>query len=149
MSMELHSLMRPVHHKSARRVGRGGKRGKTAGRGTKGQKARAGNKRRPEMRDTIKKLPKRRGWGKNRARSVVPRLRTMALSVRALDRFPEGATVDVKAIMKAGLVRHVGGRVPPIKILGAGERTKKLALSGVAVSASARAAIEKAGGTVS
>jgi len=44
-------------------VGRGGKRGKTAGRGTKGQNARAGRKKRPELRDIIKKLPKRRGYG--------------------------------------------------------------------------------------
>jgi large subunit ribosomal protein L15 len=42
-------------------VGRGGKRGKTSGRGGKGQTARAGHKIRPEIRDLIKKLPKRRG----------------------------------------------------------------------------------------
>ena len=43
-------------------MGRGGRRGKTAGRGGKGQTARAGNKRRPELRDIIKKLPKNRGY---------------------------------------------------------------------------------------
>lgn len=43
-------------------MGRGGKRGKTAGRGGKGQTARAGNKRRPELRDIIKRLPKNRGY---------------------------------------------------------------------------------------
>ena len=43
-------------------VGRGGKHAKTSGRGGKGQTARAGNKRRPELRDIIKKLPKKRGY---------------------------------------------------------------------------------------
>ncbi len=43
-------------------MGRGGKHAKTSGRGGKGQTARAGNKRRPELRDIIKKLPKMRGY---------------------------------------------------------------------------------------
>lgn len=43
-------------------MGRGGKHAKTSGRGGKGQTARAGNKRRPELRDIIKKLPKNRGY---------------------------------------------------------------------------------------
>lgn len=43
-------------------MGRGGKHAKTSGRGGKGQTARAGNKRRPALRDIIKKLPKRRGY---------------------------------------------------------------------------------------
>jgi large subunit ribosomal protein L15 len=51
-------------------VARGGKRGKTAGRGTKGQKARAGHKIRPEIRDVIKRIPKMRGRGKNSNLSI-------------------------------------------------------------------------------
>ena len=51
-------------------VARGGKRGKTSGRGGKGQTARAGNKRRPEWREIIKKIPKLRGRGKNSNKSV-------------------------------------------------------------------------------
>ena len=65
----LHSLVRTTERKSMR-VGRGGRRGKTSGRGTKGQNARAGNKKRPELRDIIKKIPKRRGYGKNRASAI-------------------------------------------------------------------------------
>ena len=65
----LNSLIR-ITARPSRRVGRGGKRGKTSGRGTKGQNARSGRKKRPEMRDIIKKLPKRRGYGKNRGRTV-------------------------------------------------------------------------------
>ena len=57
--MQIHTLKRNTSNKKARQVGRGGKRGKTSGRGGKGQTARAGNKRRPELRDIIKKLPKK------------------------------------------------------------------------------------------
>jgi|SRR6185369_2313666 len=60
--MQIHNLKRVHKNKRDRIVGRGGKRGKTAGRGGKGQTARAGNKRRPELRDIIKKLPKKRGY---------------------------------------------------------------------------------------
>ena len=63
--MQLNQLIRPSTLKRAyRRVGRGqsSTRGKQSGRGGKGQTARAGNKRRPELRDIIKKLPKNRGY---------------------------------------------------------------------------------------
>ena len=60
--MELNSFTRSKGLMKSRRVGRGGKRGKTSGRGGKGQTARSGNKIRPEWRDLIKKIPKRRGY---------------------------------------------------------------------------------------
>ncbi len=60
--MQIHNLKRVHKNKGDRLVGRGGKRGKTAGRGGKGQTARSGNKRRPELRDIIKRLPKNRGY---------------------------------------------------------------------------------------
>lgn len=60
--MQIHQLKRSHKNKKDRIVGRGGKHAKTAGRGGKGQTARAGNKRRPELRDIIKKLPKNRGY---------------------------------------------------------------------------------------
>ena len=60
--MQIHNLKREHKNKKDRQVGRGGKHAKTAGRGGKGQTARAGNKRRPELRDIIKKLPKNRGY---------------------------------------------------------------------------------------
>ena len=56
--MQIHNLKRTHKNKKDRIVGRGGKHAKTSGRGGKGQTARAGNKRRPELRDIIKKLPK-------------------------------------------------------------------------------------------
>lgn len=60
--MQIHNLQRTHKNKKDRIVGRGGKHAKTSGRGGKGQTARAGNKRRPELRDIIKKLPKLRGY---------------------------------------------------------------------------------------
>ena len=60
--MQIHNLKRQHKNKKDRLVGRGGKHAKTSGRGGKGQTARAGNKRRPELRDIIKKLPKMRGY---------------------------------------------------------------------------------------
>jgi large subunit ribosomal protein L15 len=146
--MELHSLTRPASLATSRRVGRGGKRGKTSGRGGKGQTARAGNKRRPEWRDIIKKLPKRRGYGKNRSRTVVPYVRAASVSLAALGKkFESGATVTPHALVKAGLVRRVSGKIPPVKILGT-ELGTKLSFEKVAVSAKAKEAIEKAGGSV-
>lgn len=134
--------------KKARRVGRGGKRGKTSGRGGKGQTARAGNKRRPEWRDIIKKLPKRRGYGKNRGRTVVPRVPVASVSLAALDgHFEKGALVTPATLARKGLVRRVSGKLPLVKILGA-EVAHALTFEKVSVSVGAKAAIEKAGGTI-
>lgn len=134
--------------RSRMRVGRGGKRGKTAGRGTKGQNARAGRKKRPEMRDIIKKLPKRRGYGKNRSRSVDgSRPTPVPISLDRLEKlFKSGAEVTAKALAEKGAIS--ARTMPPIKIVGSGSLTKKLLFKGIAVSASARSAIEKAGGQV-
>ena len=60
--MQIHQVKRRTENRDKKYVGRGGKRGKTAGRGTKGQHARAGRKFRPQLRDVIKKLPKNRGY---------------------------------------------------------------------------------------
>jgi large subunit ribosomal protein L15 len=72
--MQLHTLKPRTARQKSRQVGRGGKRGKTAGRGTKGQNARAGRKKRPEIRDFIKRFPKLRGRGKNSLKSFQKRL---------------------------------------------------------------------------
>lgn len=140
--------------RSKKRVGRGGKRGKTSGRGTKGQSARAGNKKRPEMRDIIKKLPKRRGFGKNRGRTVVgDRRATIPVSLEKLQKLFEGASEITTAILADRLAIRTRRKMPSFKIVGGlsdkGEAiTQKLSIKGVQVSASARAAIEKAGGTI-
>lgn len=144
----LHTLTRATPRK-AKRVGRGGKRGKTAGRGTKGQNARAGRKKRPELRDIIKKLPKRRGYGKNRARTVNPlRPRPLPVSLaRIAEVFPAGQ-ITTAMIVEKKLVAARPGAITRVKILGDASVSKKFSIKGCLVSASARSAIEKAGGTI-
>ncbi|MCA9367771.1 50S ribosomal protein L15 [Candidatus Kaiserbacteria bacterium] len=148
--MQLHELKPTQARKTAKRIGRGGKRGKTSGRGTKGQKARAGNSMRPEMRDLIKKLPKLRGHGVNRAATVNnERVRAIPVNVAALEAaFEAGATVSPKTLVAAGVVATKAKKAPIVKILGVGELSKKLSVEGCAVSASAKAKIEAAGGSV-
>ncbi|KKW15207.1 MAG: hypothetical protein UY54_C0009G0005 [Parcubacteria group bacterium GW2011_GWA2_50_10b] len=77
--MQFHTLKRKTARKYPKQVGRGGTRGKTSGRGTKGQNARAGRKKRPELRDFIKRVPKLRGRGKSSLKSFQPKLKGRAL----------------------------------------------------------------------
>ncbi|MBX4181358.1 uL15 family ribosomal protein [Candidatus Parcubacteria bacterium] len=77
--MQFHTLTRKTPNKKKKLVGRGGTRGKTSGRGTKGQNARAGHKKRPELRDFIKRVPKLRGRGKAGLRSFQTPLKGEAL----------------------------------------------------------------------
>jgi len=148
--MQLHELKPTNARKSAKRVGRGGKRGKTSGRGHKGQLARAGNSTRPEMREIIKKLPKLRGHGVNRAKTVnAGRVRALPVNVATLEaHFEAGADVNPKTLIAKGLITARGNKTPQVKILGNGELSKKLSVTGCAVSKSAHEKIEKAGGTV-
>ena len=147
--MQLHSLSSVTSRTRKKRVGRGGKRGKTSGRGTKGQKARAGHKMRPELRDTIKKLPKRRGYGKNRADSVHSgRVRPVIVNVGMLSSAAFEGAINPRALVSAGLIRMHAGKLPLVKILGSGTVVKKLSIIGCSVSASAREKVEQAGGTI-
>ncbi len=148
--MQIHEIKRNNPNKKSRRVGRGGKRGKTSGRGTKGQKARAGNKIRPEWRDIIKRLPKRRGHGKNRSRTVNPtRLQPLAVSLdKIAATFKDGDAVTKETLLARGLVLKRKGKMPMIKILGGKTFDKKITVSGCLVSEGAKGMIEKAGGKV-
>ncbi len=137
--------------KALRRVGRGqgSKRGKTAGRGTKGQNSRAGRKKRPELRDFIKKLPKRRGHGKNRARGVnAERMIPVAITLAMLDKhFAAGSEVTLATLASHKLIPSRVGKKQRVKILATGTLSKKLAVSECVVSGGAKKAIEAAGGT--
>lgn len=132
--------------KPYRRIGRGqgSKRGKQSGRGGKGQSARAGHKIRPAIRDLIKKLPKRRGYGKNRGRTVVPKT-AMSIPLARLDAYFDAGEITKKALIAKGLI---GRNTDMVKIVGGGETKKKFTLKGIATTSSVRAAIEKAGGSV-
>lgn len=148
--MQLHEIKPSVKRKSAKRIGLGGKRGKTSGRGGKGQTARSGNSTRPEMRDIIKKLPKLRGFGKNRARTVNSgKPDSFVVNVSTLETsFENGATVNPGTLKAAGVIT-TRKQAMAVKILGNGELSKKLVITGCLVSASAKEKIEKAGGSIS
>jgi large subunit ribosomal protein L15 len=142
--MQLHTLTRKNKVRKARRVGRGGKRGKTSGKGTKGQKARAGHKIRPEVRDIIKKLPKRRGY---KFSSFAPKSAVVNLGLLN-EVFKEGDSITPEILLSRGIIKRTGGKMPGVKVLAEGSLDKKLSLSGLTVSKGARTQIEKAGGSV-
>lgn len=128
-------------------VARGGKRGKTSGRGGKGQSARAGNKRRPEWRDIIKKLPKLRGRGVNQNKPFQEKPVVVNLSLIE-GVFSANDRITPAILVENGIVSTWSGNVPLVKILGDGDLTKALNFAGCSVSESAKAKIEKAGGKI-
>lgn len=127
-----------------KRVGRGGKRGTYSGRGIKGQRSRAGRRIRPQLRDLLMKLPKKRGHKAKRQ----PRF----LAVVNLDRlertFAAGESVNPQNLLVKKLISKISGKIPTVKILGRGTLTKKLKIENCRLSQSAKAAIEKAGGVI-
>jgi len=142
--MQIHQLKRNKANTKPSRVGRGGKRGKTSGRGHKGQKARAGRKLRPEMRDIIKKIPKKRGY---RFSSI--HAKPAVVNVASLEKiFGSGDEVTPKTLLEKSLIRRQKGKMPRVKILGKGDIAKKITISGCIVSESAKIKIEKAGGQI-
>lgn len=145
--MQIHEIKRENKNKKKIRVGRGGKRGKTSGKGHKGQKARAGSKVRPEWRDTIKRLPKLRGRGVNSLKSIKPKAK--AVNVSAIEKsFENGEIVSPKTLVAKKMVTRVSGKLPEVKVLGTGDITKKVVVINCSVSASAKEKIEKAGGSI-
>jgi len=143
--MSLHEINQGVHkHKRPNRKGRGigSGQGKTAGRGHKGQFARAGWKALPIFQGggspLVRRVPKRgftNSWAKTVAEINVGDLE---------DLFDAGATITPEALQEAGIVKK---RFEVLKVLGDGELAKKLSVSAHRFSASAKEKIEKAGGT--
>lgn len=139
--MQTNQLKPNTRNKKAKYIGRGGKRGTYSGRGIKGQKARAGRKLRPEIRDLIKKLPKKRGY-----RFTVFQEKPAVLNLEVINKFfNDNDQVNPQAMADKGLIRNIGGKIPAVKILGKGEITKKVSVSGCLISESAKAKLEKAG----
>ena len=125
-----------------KRIGRGhgSGNGKTAGKGHKGQKARAGHGQRPGLeggqRPRQRRLPKR---GFNN----IFRVEYATVNVGQLNVFENGAVVDAQALIDAGLIKKTLGG---IKILGNGELERKLTVNAAAFSKSAEEKINAAGG---
>jgi large subunit ribosomal protein L15 len=102
------------------------------------------------VRDIIKRIPKMRGHGKNRSRTVNPTIvKPSSINIAALSTsFEAGARVTPNVLVSLGLIHRVGGRTPKVKILGRGAIDKKLTVIGCLVSVAARDAIVRAGGEV-
>jgi large subunit ribosomal protein L15 len=140
--LQLHDLKpAPGSKKKAIRVGRGpgGKGGKTAGRGTKGLKAR--NTLRPGFEggqtSLIMRIPKLKGFrNPNKENFAI-------INVESLNRFSAGAVVNPDELRKRGFIKHRGR----VKVLAEGELDRALTVQAHAFSAAARSKIEAAGGT--
>lgn len=132
--MQMHTLNASRHQKTAKRIGRGGKRGTYSGRGIKGLGARAGGKYRPQERDDLKKIPKLRGY---RFKSF--RLKPAVVNIARLGmKFKEGDIISPATLLSAGMIRRIGGKTPAVKILGTGDLTKKFIFKNVIFSQSAK-----------
>lgn len=142
--MKLHELS-PVDgsKKSVKRIGRGHGSGwgKTSGKGHKGLKARSGGSIRPGFEGG--QMPLQRRVPKRGFNNIF-RKKIVALNLKQLEtKFDNGAVVDVDALRNAGLVKN---SFDGVKILGNGELTKSLTVKVDGFSATAKEAIEKAGG---
>jgi large subunit ribosomal protein L15 len=144
--MKLHEL-RPARksRKKRKRVGRGisAGQGKTAGRGTKGQNARSGGGVRPYFEGgqlpLVRRLPQKRGFTNIRKVHYKP------VNLDRLDRFEAGTEVTPQTLAEAGIIKSPD---EPVVILGRGDLDRALTVRAQRFSASARARIEAAGGTV-
>ena len=123
--MQIHELEN-VGKKDKKRVGRGGKRGTTAGRGTKGQKARSGGNVNPLFEggrsSLIQRMKKLRGFKSPHAKKNVISLETLN------DNFEDGDTVSVVSLRAKGLIRKKN-LTNGVKILATGTCEKKLKFS--------------------
>ena len=141
--MKLHELSpAPGSVREVKRIGRGhgSGQGKTAGKGHKGQKARAGRGMRPGFEGGQMPLQRRipkRGFNNIFATNYA------IVNIAALNKFEDGAVVDTQALKDMGLVKDA---MDGVKVLGNGELTKKLTVKVAAYSESAKAKIEAAGG---
>ncbi len=144
--MKLHELS-TIKTRRSRRIGRSGKRGSYSGRGVKGQRSRSGHRIRPAERDLILKLPKMRGF-RNKPKADAPLVFNLGfLAAKFESQAKAGAlTIDRELLRSAKLVKKSYDGV--VKVLGNGEIAFPVVLSGFQVSGSAKAKIEKAGGSV-
>src|SRR5262245_40216368 len=143
MAITLHNLKKPANstHRK-KRVGRGQSSGtgKTAGRGGKGQKARSGNMNFEGFEG--RQMPLQRRLPQYGFKNIF-RVEYAPVNVGRLETaFEAGATVTVETLLEKGVL----SKKMPVKILGNGELSKKLVVRAHKFSASAKEAIEKAGG---
>ncbi|MFA5986832.1 MAG: 50S ribosomal protein L15 [Parcubacteria group bacterium] len=142
--MQIHEIS--IKKTKKKRIGRGGKRGTYSGRGMKGQKARSGGNVDPLFeggRTTlVDKMKKLRGFKSPHAKKVVVSLAKIEKN------YIDGDTVSVVSLIEKKIIKSTSLK-NDVKILAVGTITKKVTIaSGIGVSATAQAQIEKAGGTI-
>lgn len=141
--------LKKIVKRMGKRLGRGygsGKGGHTSGRGQKGQKSRGsvgilfeGMKMKKSL---IKRLPLRRGKGK-----FLSGKKPLVVNLEVLNILPAGSTVDISALVNAGIVDKGRVKTFGVKILGNGKVEKKFNIA-LPISKSAAAKVLKAGGKV-
>ena len=142
--MQLHELNPKHKNRNKKRVGRGGRKGTFSGHGMKGQKSRAGRKMVPIIRELIKKYPKLKGY-----RSFAIENHFAVVNLEVLEKnSKEGEIINPESLIKKGIISRMNGKTPKVKILGTGELTKKIVVENCKTSKTAKAAIEKAGGSI-
>lgn len=155
--MNINQLKPKTPRTYARYVGRGGKKGTTAGKGTKGQKSRAGAGVKPGFRGGDSRpwqsYPKQRGASKKPGNSSPHRkhrfyqlrhAKASAVNLDAFNQFADGQEVTGQMLLEKGLVDSARN----VKVLGGGELKKKLTFKGFEFSDSAKEKITKLGGTI-
>lgn len=157
--MDLHTLQPKTKRQKAKRVGRGGKRGTYSGKGSKGQKSRAGAGVKPGFRGGDNRLwqlfPKQRGASKKPGSKRPHRKhrfyqlkhgKSLVLNLDDLNRFNEGQKVNRQLLVESGLVPDSR---QTIKVLGNGTLKKKLEFEGLEFSESAKTKAIESGSKIS
>lgn len=156
--MNLSNIQPKTKRKAKKRVGRGGKKGTFSGKGTKGQKSRAGAYVRPGFRGGDNRIwqlfPKQRGASKKPGNSSphkkhrffqLRKGKFAVLNVEFFNRFNDNDTINPEMLAGGGF--DIGGS-KKIKILGTGKLSKKLKFEGFIYSETAKTKIESAGGSI-
>ncbi|MBU4351310.1 uL15 family ribosomal protein [Candidatus Parcubacteria bacterium] len=142
--MQLHQVKQTHKRNTAKRRGRGGKKGTYSGRGIKGQKSRAGMHLKPIIREIMKRYPKLKGHRS----SVLPRIR-FELNLGQIEKaYIQGETVNRQTLAKKGLISLPKKKTFELKLLGTGYLTKPLVFEGCTYTASALAKIKKSKSTI-
>lgn len=142
MAITLHTLTKnPGSTTRVQRVGRGlGRKGTTAGRGTKGQRARSGGTNKlkiKSLRQMLLRVPKLRGQGNGK-------LKRHEVTTAMINRLSD-KVITPKVLLRAGLIVGIH---PGVKLVLSGDVSRAMRTKGIVVSAGAKKAIEAAGGEV-
>jgi len=142
--MQIHELKPLNKPKKRRRIGRGGKRGNYSGRGSKGQKSRAGAKMRPQLREIVNKFPKKRGEGFKTIKENIT-----VVHLQDIQRvFPQGGKITPQILEKASLIKRLANQKLRVKILVKGSLKSSYNIQNCLLSKKAEEAIIKAEGKV-